>query len=77
MSLVREQADLPVAPADAAGEEDDSVLVEDYLAGVPLTVGLLELPGGAVVVLPRWRPKPHRGRPAVRAGGRQHARHVP
>ncbi|MEV2235944.1 hypothetical protein AB0H69_46350 [Streptomyces phaeochromogenes] len=42
MSLVREQADLPVAPADAEGEEDDSVLVEDYLAGVPLTVGLLD-----------------------------------
>ncbi|MFJ1605529.1 ATP-grasp domain-containing protein [Streptomyces sp. NPDC088253] len=52
MSLVREQADLPQALADAAGEEGDAVLVEDYLPGVPLTVGLLELPGGAVVVLP-------------------------
>ncbi|MDQ0930803.1 D-alanine--D-alanine ligase family protein [Streptomyces turgidiscabies] len=52
MSLVRAQADLPVALADAAGEDCDAVLVEDYLLGVPLTVGLLELPGGAVVVLP-------------------------
>ncbi|WP_405671548.1 ATP-grasp domain-containing protein [Streptomyces sp. NBC_01530] len=52
MSLVREQADLPRALADAAREEGDAVLVEDYLTGVPLTVGLLELPGGAVVVLP-------------------------
>ncbi|MFD9330020.1 ATP-grasp domain-containing protein [Streptomyces sp. NPDC060065] len=52
MSLVREQADLPSALADAAGEEGEAVLVEDYLTGVSLTVGLLELPGGAVVVLP-------------------------
>ncbi|MCT9079346.1 D-alanine--D-alanine ligase family protein [Streptomyces fulvoviolaceus] len=52
MSLVREQADLPRALADAAGEEGDAVLVEEYLTGVPLTVGLLELPGGVVVVLP-------------------------
>jgi D-alanine-D-alanine ligase len=51
MSLVREQADLPRALADAAGEEGADVLVEDYLTGVPLTVGLLELPGGSVVVL--------------------------
>ncbi|MCZ4507384.1 ATP-grasp domain-containing protein [Streptomyces sp. ActVer] len=51
MSLVREQADLAGALADAAGEEGEDVLVEDYLTGVPLTVGLLELPG-AVVVFP-------------------------
>ncbi|KPI30525.1 D-alanine--D-alanine ligase [Actinobacteria bacterium OK074] len=52
MSLVREQADLPRALADAVGEQDADVLVEDYLTGTPLTVGLLELPGGAVVVFP-------------------------
>ncbi|MGY1499636.1 D-alanine--D-alanine ligase family protein [Streptomyces sp. QTS52] len=52
MSLVREQADLPMALAAAAGEEGEAVLVEDYLTGVPLTVGLLELPGGAVIALP-------------------------
>jgi D-alanine-D-alanine ligase len=52
MSLVRERADLPRALADAADEEGADVLVEDYLTDVPLTVGLLELPGGAVVVLP-------------------------
>ncbi|QHC21384.1 D-alanine--D-alanine ligase family protein [Streptomyces sp. GS7] len=52
MSLIRDQADLPRALSDAAGEEGDAVLVEDYLTGVPLTVGLLELPGGAVVVFP-------------------------
>ncbi|MFJ5304132.1 hypothetical protein [Streptomyces sp. NPDC088350] len=51
MSVVREQADLPQALADAAGEEGDAVLVEDCLTGVSLTVGLLELPGDAVVVL--------------------------
>ena len=28
------------------------MLVEDYVPGVPLTVGLLELPGGSVLVFP-------------------------
>lgn len=52
MSLVRDQADLVIALTDAAGEEGNAVLVEDYTPGVPLTVGMLELPGGAVAVFP-------------------------
>ncbi|MFF5144144.1 ATP-grasp domain-containing protein [Streptomyces sp. NPDC013157] len=52
MSLVRDPADLPSALADAAGDEDTSVLVEEYVTGTPVTVGLLELPGGSVVVFP-------------------------
>ncbi|MFE0256868.1 ATP-grasp domain-containing protein [Streptomyces sp. NPDC059010] len=52
MSLVRDPADLPAALADAAGDEGGEVLVEEYVAGTPMTVGLLELPGGSVVVFP-------------------------
>ncbi|WP_236246433.1 ATP-grasp domain-containing protein [Streptomyces sp. CC210A] len=52
MSLVREQAELAKALEDAAGTEGDAVLVEEYLTGTPLTVGMLELPGGEVVVFP-------------------------
>lgn len=52
MSLVRDLEALPMALANAAGEEASSVLVEEYIPGVPLTVGLLELPGNAVLVFP-------------------------
>ncbi|MFD4542500.1 ATP-grasp domain-containing protein [Streptomyces bauhiniae] len=52
MSLVREAVDLPRALVDAAGEETAEVLIEDYVSGTPLTVGLLELPGGTVVTFP-------------------------
>ncbi|MEW2161503.1 ATP-grasp domain-containing protein [Streptomyces sp. NPDC007084] len=52
MSLVRDPADLPAALADAAGDEGAEVLVEEYVTGTPMTVGLLELPGGSVVVFP-------------------------
>ncbi|MER6492881.1 D-alanine--D-alanine ligase family protein [Streptomyces griseorubiginosus] len=52
MSLVRDPADLPAALADAAGNEGAEVLVEEYVTGTPMTVGLLELPGGTVVVFP-------------------------
>ncbi|MFJ8535563.1 ATP-grasp domain-containing protein [Streptomyces sp. NPDC093591] len=52
MSLVRDPADLPGALADAAGDEGAAVLVEEYVTGTPMTVGLLELPGGSVVVFP-------------------------
>ncbi|MFE6098988.1 ATP-grasp domain-containing protein [Streptomyces laurentii] len=52
MSLVRDPADLPSALADAAGDEGAAVLIEDYVSGTPLTVGLLELPGGSVAVFP-------------------------
>ncbi|MFG2996267.1 ATP-grasp domain-containing protein [Streptomyces sp. NPDC048340] len=52
MSLVHEQRDLTRALEEAVGEEGGTVLVEEYLTGVPLTVGMLELPGGDVVVFP-------------------------
>ncbi|MFC9652348.1 ATP-grasp domain-containing protein [Streptomyces sp. NPDC056937] len=52
MSLVREQADLGRALTEAAGEAGDDVLVEEYVSGTPLTVGLLELPGGSVAIFP-------------------------
>ncbi|MCP3755727.1 ATP-grasp domain-containing protein [Streptomyces sp. TBY4] len=52
MSLVREQADLAMALEEAAGEEGSNILVEEYMTGVPMTVGMLELPGGNVVVFP-------------------------
>ncbi|MFF1570344.1 ATP-grasp domain-containing protein [Streptomyces sp. NPDC058293] len=52
MALVCDPADLPAALTDAAGESGEAVLVEDYISGTPVTVGLLELPGEAVVVFP-------------------------
>ncbi|EST35073.1 hypothetical protein M878_07535 [Streptomyces roseochromogenus subsp. oscitans DS 12.976] len=52
MSLVRDPADLPGALADAADDERAAVLVEEYVSGLPLTVGLLELPGGSAIVFP-------------------------
>ncbi|MCI3270788.1 D-alanine--D-alanine ligase family protein [Streptomyces cylindrosporus] len=52
MSLVRDPADLPAALADAASPEGAEVLIEEYVAGTPMTVGLLELPGDSVVVFP-------------------------
>jgi D-alanine-D-alanine ligase len=52
MSLVRDPADLPGALADAAGDEGTPVLIEEYVTGMPMTVGLLELPGGSVIVFP-------------------------
>ncbi|MDQ0605811.1 D-alanine-D-alanine ligase [Streptomyces canus] len=52
MSLVRDPADLPAALAYAASEEGAQVLIEEYVTGTPMTVGLLELPGGSVVIFP-------------------------
>ncbi|MFJ8384766.1 ATP-grasp domain-containing protein [Streptomyces sp. NPDC094438] len=52
MTLVHDAEALPTALTDASGEEGDPVLIEDYIPGVPLTVGLLELPDGNVVIFP-------------------------
>ncbi|EMF01272.1 ATP-grasp domain-containing protein [Streptomyces mobaraensis NBRC 13819 = DSM 40847] len=52
MSLVRDAADLPRALAGAAVESGGEVLVEDYIIGTPVTVGMLELPGGSVMIFP-------------------------
>ncbi|MEV1008343.1 ATP-grasp domain-containing protein [Streptomyces sp. NPDC049881] len=57
MSLVRERAALAQALTDAAGEAH-VVLMEDYVSGTPLTVGLLELPGGPVAVFPPLATEP-------------------
>ncbi len=52
MSLIKDEADLLVALARAAAVSESSVLVEEYVSGLPVTVGLLELPGGEVLAFP-------------------------
>ncbi|MEU0445594.1 D-alanine--D-alanine ligase family protein [Streptomyces tendae] len=52
MSLVRDPADLPGALANAASDGCAPVLIEEYVTGTPMTVGLLELPGPSAVVFP-------------------------
>jgi D-alanine-D-alanine ligase len=52
MSLARDQHDLPAALALAETGDPPGVLVEDYVPGLPVTVGLLELPGGVLVFPP-------------------------
>lgn len=52
MSLVETQAELQPA-LDLAWDTDASpVLVEDFITGVPVTVGLLQLPGGLLAFPP-------------------------
>jgi D-alanine-D-alanine ligase len=53
MSLARDQAALDAAATQAQDSAGDppGVLVEEYVPGVPVTVGMLELPG-AVLVFP-------------------------
>ncbi|MFF3617489.1 ATP-grasp domain-containing protein [Streptomyces sp. NPDC002580] len=52
MSLVRDETEL-VPALERAWETDPSpVLVEEYVTGVPVTVGLLQLPGGVLVFPP-------------------------
>jgi D-alanine-D-alanine ligase len=52
MSLARDQHALPAALALAETGDPPGVLVEDYVPGLPVTVGLLELPGGVLVLPP-------------------------
>jgi D-alanine-D-alanine ligase len=52
MSLARDQHDLPAALALAETRDPPGVLVEDYVPGLPVTVGLLELPGGVLLFPP-------------------------
>jgi D-alanine-D-alanine ligase len=52
MSLVRDQDALPAALALAETGDPPGVLVEDYVPGLPVTIGLLELPGGVLVLPP-------------------------
>lgn len=52
MSLVRREDDLGDAITHAGSGDASSVLIEDYLPGLPVTVGVLELPGGLAVFPP-------------------------
>ncbi|MFB7377233.1 ATP-grasp domain-containing protein [Kitasatospora purpeofusca] len=52
MSLVRDRVDLLGALVDASGPQGHPVLVEEYVSGQAITVGLLELPGDSVLVFP-------------------------
>ncbi|MEV5950378.1 ATP-grasp domain-containing protein [Streptomyces sp. NPDC051993] len=52
MTLVRDQEKFPGALTDASSSENPQVLVEEYVPGTAMTVGLLELPAGEVLVFP-------------------------
>ncbi|MFJ4988761.1 ATP-grasp domain-containing protein [Streptomyces sp. NPDC088732] len=52
MHLVREADQLVPALEDAWATDPSPVLVEDYMAGHPVTVGLLELPSGVLAFPP-------------------------
>ena len=52
MSLARDTAALHAAAGLAATGDPPGVLIEDYIPGLPVTVGLLELPGGVLVFPP-------------------------
>src|SRR5581483_2525603 len=52
MSLVRREEDLGEAITAAESSDPPGELIEDYVPGVPVTVGVLELPGGLVVLPP-------------------------
>ncbi|MBD0740541.1 D-alanine--D-alanine ligase [Streptomyces sp. CBMA29] len=52
MSLVRDEAALAPALEYAWACDPSHVLVEEYVVGLPVTVGLLQLPGGLLVSPP-------------------------
>lgn len=52
MSLVLREADLIKAIRDAESSDPPGVLIEDHIPGVPVTVGVLELPGGIAIFPP-------------------------
>jgi D-alanine-D-alanine ligase len=52
MSLVRREEDLADAISRAESGDPPSVLIEDHVPGLPVTVGVLELPGGPVMFPP-------------------------
>jgi len=52
MSLVRREDDLAAAITAAESEDPPGVLIEDHLPGLPVTAGVLELPGGIVIFPP-------------------------
>jgi D-alanine-D-alanine ligase len=52
MSLVRREDDLAAAITAAESSDPPGVLIEDHVPGLPVTVGVLELPGGIVIFPP-------------------------
>ena len=52
MSLVRDEAALVPALEHAWATDPSPVLVEEYVTGLPVTVGLLQLPGGVLTFPP-------------------------
>jgi D-alanine-D-alanine ligase len=52
MSLVLREADLAGAIRDAESSDPPGVLIEDHVSGMPVTVGVLELPGGIAIFPP-------------------------
>ena len=52
MSLVREAATLIPAVEHAWATDPSPVLIEEYVDGLPVTVGMLELPGGVLTFPP-------------------------
>jgi D-alanine-D-alanine ligase len=52
MTLACDQGDLHAAIKLADADDPPGVLIEDYVLGLPVTVGLLELPGGILVLPP-------------------------
>jgi D-alanine-D-alanine ligase len=63
MSLVRTENGLSAALAQAQGDPADppGVLIEEHVPGVPVTVGLLELPGDVILVFPPLATQVHQG----------------
>lgn len=60
MSMVRREEDLGGAIIRAESSDPPGVLIEDHIPGLPVTVGLLELPDG-VVVFPPLATQVHEG----------------
>ncbi len=52
ISLVRREDDLAAAITAAEAGDPPGVLIEDHLPGLPVTIGVLELPGGIVIFPP-------------------------
>lgn len=52
MSLVQREADLVGAIRDAESDDPPGVLIEDHVSGMPITIGVLELPNGIVIFPP-------------------------
>lgn len=52
MSLVHEESALPNALHNAWASDPSPVLVEEFIPGLPMTVALLELPGGLLAFPP-------------------------